>query len=66
MIEFNEELKDIAKEFRNTFGYSIPMSMIPPTINNNVLIDAVRKCINCKEDRLLEILGVKYDSNILF
>ena len=66
MIEFTEELKESAKEFRRTFGYSLPTSMIPPVIDNKELIEAIRNCIANKEDNLLEILGVEYENDILF
>ena len=66
MIELTEEYKAAAREFRKTFGYSVPLSMIPPVLDTSEVIRAIRECVDAKEDRLLERFGVVLNEGDLF
>ena len=67
MFEYTDEYKEIAREFRKTFGYGVPLSMIPYTVNTSDLIDKIDICISNKKDTLLEMYGVsEEDDDILY
>ena len=65
MIELTEEYKVAAKEFRKTFGYGVPLSMIPPTTETLDLILKVKECVENKTDNLLERYNVSVKSEEL-
>lgn len=66
MIQLTDEYRAIAKEYKKTFGYGVPLSMIPPTTEMPDLIANIEKCIAEKKDNLLEIYGVEISEGDLF
>lgn len=66
MFEYTNEYKEISKQFRKTFGYGVPLSMIPSTVIMSDLIENIQKCIDNKEDNLLEMFGVQDNTDILY
>lgn len=66
MIELTEEYKAIAKEFRKTFGYGVPLSMIPPTTETSDLILQIKGCIDSGKDDLLQRYNVSLEDGDLF
>lgn len=66
MFEYTNEYKEVAKKYRQTFGYGVPLSMIPTTVVMSDLIEKINICINDKEDTLLEMFGVSEDDDILY
>ena len=62
MIQLTDEYRAIAKEYKKTFGYGVPLSMIPPTTEMPDLVANIEKCI---ENNLLEIYGVKINEGDL-
>lgn len=65
MIQLNDELKEISKQFRKKFGYSVPMAMIPPTTDNVTLVKYIKECIENNKDDLLEKFGVRVNDKSL-
>lgn len=65
MIQLTDEYRAIAKEYKKTFGYGVPLSMIPPTTEMPDLVANIEKCIENKSDNLLEIYGVKINEGDL-
>lgn len=66
MIQLTDEYKKVAQEYRKVFGYSVPLSMIPPTTDMPTLIDNIKKCISQKEDILLDLFEIECNENDLF
>lgn len=66
MIEITNELIEISNAFRKTFGYKIPLAMIPPTITTAQLIATAKECIEQKNDTLFDQLNIKNNSDVLF
>jgi len=58
MIELTEEYRSAAKEFRKSFGYGVPLSMIPPVTETLDLIKNLKECIANNKDDLLERYSV--------
>lgn len=59
MIELTEKYKAVAKEYRKVFGYGVPLSMIPPTIETDDLIRKIKDCVERGKDDLLSQCGVE-------
>lgn len=66
MIQITDEYRAVAKEYKEIFGYGVPLSMIPPVVEMSDLIANIEKCIEKKEDNLLDIYGVKITDRVLF
>lgn len=66
MIELTEEYRVAAKEYRKKFGYGVPLSMIPPTVNTSDLIQQIRECIEKGKDTLLEHYKIVINEEELF
>lgn len=66
MIQITDEYREVAKKYKKEFGYSVPLSMIPPTTEMPDLIKNIEKCIVEKKDSLLEMYGVKLNEGDLF
>lgn len=58
MIQLTDEYREAAKKYKKTFGYGVPLSMIPPIVETKDLIKSIEECIESGEDRLLEIYKV--------
>lgn len=58
MIEITDEYRAVAKQFKKVFGYGIPLSMIPPTVNMVDLINNIKECVETRNDDLLQRFGV--------
>lgn len=61
MFELTDEYRAIAKEYKRLFGYGVPLSMIPPTIETSDLISKIKECVCEQNDNLLEKYGVTVD-----
>lgn len=66
MIQLTDEYKKVAKEYRKTFGYSVPLSMVPPTVEMPDLIEMISRCVKEKKDNLLEQLGTQTEEGRLY
>lgn len=66
MIEFTDEVKEIAKEFHKTFGYGVPFAMIPPSVTTLALIHMLQQCIETKEDTLLSCAEISYKEGMFY
>lgn len=58
MIKFTQEYIKIAKLFKNTFNYGVPLAMLPKDIDMDELIDNIKLCVETNKDNLLSIYGV--------
>ena len=66
MFEYTNEYKVAARKFRQTFGYGVPLSMIPTTVVMSDLIEKIHLCITNNEDTLLEMFGVTEEDDVLY
>jgi hypothetical protein len=53
-------------QFVKTFGHGVPTEMIPTRINQKEIINAMKQCLEEGEDRILEILGVEVNHDVLY
>ena len=53
MIELTEKYRAAAKTYRKAFGYGVPLSMIPPTVETDDLIRQIEDCVERQTDDLL-------------
>jgi len=66
MIKITDEYREVAKEYRKMFGYGVPLSMIPPTVDMPDLLSKIKRCISENKDTLLEMYGIKINDGELF
>ena len=57
MIIFDEEMKKWSKLFRAQFNDVIPLRQIPGGVENQQLIDAIKRSLEAKENLLPVIFG---------
>ena len=62
----NEEHQRIEKQYEVLFGHSIPREMLPSSISENQLMDALKECIESKSDNLFDKLGIKINYDNLY
>ncbi len=65
MIEITEEYRAAAKKFKDTFGYGVPLAMIPANEDTAGIILKMELCVKNRRDDLLEQCGVSLEEGDL-
>ena len=65
MIIMTDEYREAAKKYKATFGYGVPLAMIPPVTDTADLINKIEECIDEGIDTLLEKYGVEVNDGDL-
>lgn len=66
MIKLTDEYRAYAKQFKEHFGYGVPLRMIPQTVDTEELIEKIRFCVEQGKDVLLESFGVSETDDVLY
>ncbi|MBQ7993219.1 MAG: hypothetical protein IJ252_09320 [Solobacterium sp.] len=53
-------------KFVKAFGHGVPTEMIPSYISKKEIISAMKQCLDEGEDRILEILNVEINHDVLY
>ena len=53
-------------QYARLFGHAVPREMLPPSITEEELNVALKKCVEMKEDALFTILGITISSDYLY
>lgn len=64
--KIDTEYSSIRKEYIKKFGHSVPTEMLPTHITKDEIISAIKQCLDEGEDRLLEILNVEINHDVLY
>lgn len=59
-------LSEFEKQYVKMFGHSVPREMLPPSVTEEQLDAALKKCVELKEDALFHLLGIKPSSDYLY
>ena len=62
----DDEYYAIEDDFEKKFGYRVPREMLPDSITMDQIKEAMKSCLDCKQDRLFEILDVLIDEHFLY
>ena len=62
----SNEFNKLVEEYVQLFNRAVPREVIPDSISDEELSRALRKCIDSKEDTLLEDLNITLDENNLY
>ena len=54
------------QQYVKMFGHSVPREMLPPSVTEEQLEAALKKCVELKEDDLFNLLGVTLSSDYLY
>lgn len=65
MIRIDEQVKICAKRYYETFGEPLPLRMLPQTMTNEMLCQAVESCIARNVNDLLIRFCSEQDDDIL-
>lgn len=60
------EVWDEMERFRERFGETVPLQMIPSNETNQGLIDKIRRCLKEDKNLLPELYKWKYDGSIIY
>lgn len=64
--DFDDEYITIERQYKNMFGHIVPREMLPPSISENDIKDAMRVSISEGKDRVLELLKVELNLEYLY
>lgn len=61
--DIDKEYYELHKRYREMFGKSVPTEMLPSSITDAQIKQAMCECIETGQDRLLSILGMSIDDD---
>ena len=64
--KIDEEMFELEQKYSTKFGHGVPREMIPPSVSETQIKEAVQKCIETEQDNLFELLGVTIDNRNLY
>lgn len=59
-------LSKFEQQYINMFGHSVPREMFPPSVTEEQLEAALKKCVELKKDDLFNLLGITLSSDYLY
>lgn len=62
----DEEYIELFRQYQKMFGSAVPTEMIPDSISDEKLKEAVRKCVSTGNNTLLEDLDVEIDERRVY
>jgi len=62
----DEEMFELEQEYSAKFGHGVPREMLPPSVNETQIKEAVETCIKTNQDQLFDLLGVSIDDGSLY
>ena len=62
----DEEYYKIEEEYKRIFNHIVPREMLPDSISINDIKDKMKKCIESKNDDLMEILKAEINDKYLY
>lgn len=65
-LKVDEEMFELEQKYFEMFHHGVPREMIPPSISQFQIKEAVIKCIETGKDNLFELLGVTVDYRNLY
>lgn len=54
------------KQYVGMFSHSVPREMLPPSVTEEQLDVALKKCVEMKEDALFRLLGIAVSPDFLY
>ena len=64
--DIDMELFSLEQQYKQLFGKAVPKAMLPPSISDDAIKEALSACITSSKDVFLETLSVKIDSTVLY
>lgn len=64
--DFDDEYITIEKKYKAVFGHIVPREMLPPSISESDVKEAMKVSINEGKDRVLELLKVELNPDYLY
>lgn len=65
-IQTDKDYYDMEDKYYALFRHRVPREMLPDCISMDEIKEAMSKCINEKQDRLFDILGVEISNEHLY
>ncbi len=65
-VEIDNEYFELEDKFKALFGHRIPREQLPTSITKDMIKDAMKKCIETNEDKLYELLNVKFIDGAIY
>lgn len=59
-------ISEYEKQYVKVFGHSVPREMLPPSVTEEQLDIALKKCVEMKKDALFSLLGISISSDYMY
>lgn len=66
VVNENQEITQLLKMYYEKFEKVVPTEMLPTSISEIELINAINKCIETNNDNIFEILNIKINYSNLY
>lgn len=63
MIRIDEQVKLFAQQFYEVFGEQLPLRMLPQTMTNDMLCEAVNSCIERRTNDILSCFSPEAEND---
>lgn len=61
-----KEHQNILRQYKEKFGHTIPMYLLPEEASLDGIYEKVKQCIESGKDNILELFGVEIDEDFLY
>lgn len=65
-LEIDEEYFMLAKEYKEKFGCIVPREMMPPSITDDKVKEAIKTCLESEDGDICKLLGIEKKRNVLY
>ena len=64
--EIDREYFEIEEKYERLFGHFVPREMVPDSITDEKIKEAMKRCIETGKDTLFELLGITVNADYLY
>ena len=65
-VDVDEEYLSLEKQYLQEFGHIVPREMLPSSITEAEIKNAMKKCIELRNDNIFEVLDVSLNKEYLY
>ena len=66
VTDINQKLYEKQREYEKRFGHGVPREMLPDSLTDEQLFNAIGKGIEAGNDNIFSILGIKENEDYIY